>query len=107
MGNLYNPFPVDLELVAKHLPELERILNELEPIPLFYEDKSGLFWRVFIELFTAPDIPFSPPDRIWKILVNLYSMTDLDDLTSPLLRLAHNNERMSMAIAGLRILLDR
>ncbi len=106
MGNLFTSFPIDLELTAKHLPDLEKILKELEPIPQSYENRYTLFWKLFLELFINPPVPIMPDDGFWRFLMNIRNTIGCTEPNTALMRLAHHNERMEMACMALKAILN-
>ncbi len=106
MGNLFTSFPIDLDLAAKHLPELEKIAKELESIPQTYEDLYTRFWQLFLELFTSPPNPIMPDDGFWRFLMNIRNTVGLTEPTTALMRLTHHNERMEMASIALKAILN-
>ncbi len=106
MGRLHNPFPIDLVLADHLFPVMESAAKNIEHIPRIYEDLDNFFWRNFSDLFTGPSA-FCPPDRVWATLLRLRDTAGPGGLADPLMRLAHNNDRITAACAALGLILKR
>ncbi len=106
MGRIHNPFPIDLVLADQLFPVLESAAKNIEHIPRIYEDLDGFFWRNFSALFTGPN-EHVPPDRVWATLFRLRDTAELGSLADPLLRLSHNNDRITAACTALGLILKR
>ncbi len=106
MGRIHNPFPIDLVLADQLFPVMESAAKNIEHIPRIYEDLDSFFWRNFSSLFTGPNESV-PPDRVWATLLRLRDTAEMGNLTGPILRLMHNNDRITAACAALGIVLQR
>ncbi len=106
MGRLHNPFPIDLVLADQLFPVMESAAKNIEHIPRIYENLDSFFWRNFSALFTGPNEPL-PRDRLWDALFRLRRAAEPGDLADPLLRLTHNNDRITAACETLGLILKR